>query len=47
LTRLSNNVVLDTWAGWQMTATNSVCLGGDRQCVKPGNMIRIGTSLKY
>ena len=47
LTRLSNNVVLDTWAGWQMTSTNSVCLGGDHECVKPGNMVRIGTSLKY
>ena len=46
LTRLSNNVVLDTWAGWQMTATNSVCLSGG-QCVRPGNMVRIGTSLKY
>lgn len=46
LTRLSNNVVLDTWAGWQMTATNSVCLSSG-QCVRPGNMVRIGTSLKY
>ncbi len=47
LTRLSNNVMLDTWAGWQMNATNSVCLGGGLGCVKPGDMVRIGTSLKY
>ena len=46
LTRLSNNVMLDTWAGWQMNATNSVCLGNG-MCAKPGNMVRIGTSLKY
>lgn len=46
LTRLSNNVMLDTWAGWQMNAQNSVCLGTG-QCVKPGDMVRVGTSLKY
>ena len=45
LTRYSNNMVIDTWAGWQMNATNSVCFGGN--CVKPGNMARVGLSLKY
>lgn len=46
LTRYSNNMVIDTWAGWQMNATNSICLQTG-QCVKPGNMARIGVSLKY
>lgn len=45
LTRYSNNMVIDTWAGWQMNATNSICFGGG--CVKPGNMARVGLSLKY
>jgi hypothetical protein len=45
LTRYSNNMVVDTWAGWQMNATNSICFGSN--CVKPGNMARIGVSLKY
>jgi hypothetical protein len=45
LTRYSNNMVIDTWAGWQMNSTNSVCFGGG--CVKPGNMARVGLSLKY
>jgi len=46
LTRYSNNMVIDTWAGWQMNATNSICLqaGG---CIKPGNMARVGVSLKF
>lgn len=45
LTRYSNQMVVDTWAGWQMNATNSVCFAGG--CVKPGNMARVGVSLKY
>jgi hypothetical protein len=45
LTRYSNNMVVDTWAGWQMNATQSVCTG--MGCVKPGNMARVGISLKY
>ena len=45
LTRYSNNMVIDTWAGWQMNSTNSVCFATG--CVKPGNMARIGVSLKY
>lgn len=45
LTRYSNNMVIDTWAGWQLNATNSVCFGGG--CVKPANMARVGLSLKY
>lgn len=45
LTRYSNNMVVDTWAGWQMNATNSICFATG--CVKPGNMARIGVSLKY
>lgn len=46
LTRYSNSMVIDTWAGWQMNATNSVCLGSGA-CVKPGNMARVGVSLKF
>jgi hypothetical protein len=46
LTRYSNSMVIDTWAGWQMNATNSVCLGSGG-CVKPGNMARVGVSLKF
>jgi hypothetical protein len=45
LTRYSNNMVIDTWAGWQMNATNAICIGTN--CVKPGNMARVGLSLKY
>jgi hypothetical protein len=46
LTRYSNNMVVDTWAGWQMNATNSMCLATGN-CIKPANMARIGVSLKY
>jgi hypothetical protein len=46
LTRFSNNMVIDTWAGWQMNATDSVCLAGGN-CFKPGNMARIGVDFKY
>lgn len=46
LTRYSNAMVIDTWAGWQMNATNSLCLSPGA-CVKPGNMARVGVSLKY
>jgi hypothetical protein len=46
LTRASNNVMIDTWAGWQMNS-NSFCPGGGSACAKLGNMARIGVSLKY
>ena len=41
LTRLSNNVMVDTWAGWQMNS-NSFCPGGGTSCAKLGNMARVG-----
>lgn len=46
LTRLSNNVVVDTWAGWQMNS-NSFCPGGGTSCARLGNMARIGVAFKY
>lgn len=46
LTRASNNVMIDTWAGWQMNS-NSFCPGGGSACAKLGNMARVGVSLKY
>ncbi len=46
LTRLSNNVMVDTWAGWQSNS-NSFCPGGGSACAKLGNMVRIGVALKY
>lgn len=46
LTRASNNVMIDTWAGWQMNS-NSFCPGGGTSCAKLGNMARVGVSLKY
>lgn len=47
LTRLSDGVVVDTWAGWQMNS-NSICLGGrGGGCVKEGNGARVGVSFKY
>ncbi len=46
LTRASNGVMIDTWAGWQMNS-NSFCPGGGLSCAKLGNMARVGVSLKY
>lgn len=46
LTRYSNNMMVDTWAGWQMNS-NSFCPGGGSACAKLGNMARVGVSLKY
>ena len=46
LTRASNNVMIDTWAGWQMNS-NSFCPGGGTSCARLGNMARVGVSLKY
>lgn len=46
LTRASNNVMIDTWAGWQMNS-NSFCPGGGSACAKLGNMARVGVSFKY
>lgn len=44
LTRLSNGVVVDTWAGWQM---NSQSFCPDNRCGKLGNAGRVGVSFKY
>ncbi len=46
LTRLSNNVVVDTWAGWQMNS-QSFCPGFGVGCGKLGNGARVGVSFKY
>jgi hypothetical protein len=46
LTRYSNAMVVDTWAGWQMNS-NSFCPGGGTSCAKLGNMARVGVSFKY
>jgi hypothetical protein len=46
LTRASNNVMIDTWAGWQMNS-DSFCPGGGTACARLGNMARVGVSLKY
>lgn len=46
LTRLSNNVMVDTWAGMQ-TNSQSFCPGGGSACAKLGNMVRVGVALKY
>lgn len=46
LTRASNAVAIDTWAGWQMNS-NSFCPGGGKECAKLGNMARVGVSFKY
>lgn len=46
LTRLSNGVAVDTWAGWQMN-TQSFCPGGANNCGKLGNATRVGVSFKY
>lgn len=46
LTRLSNGVVVDTWAGWQMNS-QSFCPGGaGNGCAKLGNTGRVGVSFK-
>jgi hypothetical protein len=47
LQRASNNVMLDTWAGFQFGSTNSLCVGGQLMCAKLGNMVRVGSSLKF
>lgn len=47
LTRLSNGVVVDTWAGWQMNS-QSFCPGTvGSPCAKLGNTGRIGVAFKY
>lgn len=46
LTRASNNVMIDTWAGVQ-TNSQSFCPGGGSACAKLGNMARVGVSFKY
>lgn len=47
LTRLSNGVVVDTWAGWQLNS-QSFCPGGvGSGCAKLGNAGRVGVSFKY
>lgn len=46
LTRASNNVMIDTWAGVQ-TNSQSFCPGGGSACAKLGTMARVGVSFKY
>lgn len=47
LTRISNGVAIDTWAGWQMNS-QSFCPGGAGSgCGKLGNAGRVGVSFKY
>jgi hypothetical protein len=46
LTRLSNGVVVDTWAGWQMNS-QSFCPGGGNLCGKLGNTGRVGVAFKF
>lgn len=46
LTRLSNGVVVDTWAGWQMNS-QSFCPGGGGVCGKLGNAGRVGVAFKF
>ena len=46
LSRLSDGVVIDTWAGWQMNS-QSFCPGGGNACAKLGNTGRVGVSFKY
>lgn len=46
LTRLSDGVVIDTWAGYQMNS-QSFCPGGGSSCGKLGNAGRVGVSFKY
>jgi len=44
LSRFSDGVVVDTWAGWQLNS-QSFCAGGS--CGKMGNGGRVGVSFKY
>jgi len=46
LTRLSDGVVVDTWAGWQLNS-NSICPGAGGRCAKEGNGARVGVAFKY
>jgi hypothetical protein len=46
LTRLTNGVVVDTWAGWQMNS-QSFCPGGGGLCGKLGNAGRVGVAFKF
>ena len=45
--RASNSVAIDTWAGFQFSSANSLCVGSTTACGKLGNMVRVGTSLKF
>lgn len=47
LTRLSDGVVVDTWAGWQMNSQSFCPGGGAVGCGKLGNTGRVGVSFKY
>jgi len=46
LTRLSNNVVVDTWAGYEPKST-SFCPGNAVGCATLGNRGAVGVSFKY
>lgn len=47
LTRLSNGVVVDTWAGWQLNSQSFCPNDGTGRCAKLGNAGRVGVSFKY
>lgn len=47
LTRLSNNVVVDTWVAAVLQQSQGVCLGGTFGCPGLSNGFRTGVALKY
>ena len=47
LTRWSNNVVVDTWAGYQPRSTSTCLSGVGALCAKLGDMVRVGVAFKY
>lgn len=47
LTRFSDGVVVDTWAGWQLNSQSFCPGGGINGCGKLGNAGRVGVSFKY
>jgi opacity protein-like surface antigen len=46
LTRLSDGVVVDTWAGYEFNA-NTICPGSVKTCAQMGNAVRVGVAFKY
>jgi len=47
LSRFSDGVVVDTWAGWQLNSQSFCPGGGVAGCGKLGNAGRVGVSFKY